>query len=41
MRGPGTPLPREPGVPPNTHISPELSLRRPTMHDNRVVLPQP
>lgn len=39
--GPGTPDPRDPGLPPNTHISPEFNLRRPTIHDNSVVLPQP
>lgn len=41
MRGPGTPEPFEPGLPPNTHISPEFNLRLPTIHDKRVVLPQP
>lgn len=39
--GPGTPLPSSPGLPPNTHNSPELSLLRPTMHVSRVVFPQP
>lgn len=34
-------LPLVPGLPPNTNISPEFNLRRPTMHDNNVVLPQP
>lgn len=39
--GPGTPDPFDPGRPPSTQISPEFSLRRPTMHDNKVVFPQP
>jgi hypothetical protein len=39
--GPGTPLPLEPGFPPSTQISPELSLRRPTMQLRSVVFPQP
>lgn len=34
-------LPRVPGFPPNTQISPELIRFRPTIHDNNVVLPQP
>lgn len=41
IRGPGTPDPLEPGVPPNTQISPEFKRLRPTMHDNSVVFPQP
>lgn len=41
MRGPGTPEPFDPGRPPRTHISPEFSLRLPTMHDSSVVFPQP
>lgn len=40
-RGPGTPLPLDPGVPPSTHISPELSRFLPTMQLSRVVFPQP
>lgn len=41
IRGPGTPLPRLPGVPPNTQISPEFNRLRPTIHDKSVVFPQP
>lgn len=41
MRGPGTPDPREPGRPPRTQISPEYKRRLPTIHDKRVVFPQP
>lgn len=41
IRGPGTPEPRDPGVPPNTQISPEFNRRRPTIHDNNVVFPHP
>lgn len=39
--GPGTPLPLDPGVPPNTHISPEFRRLRPTMQLRSVVFPQP
>lgn len=39
--GPGTPLPLDPGVPPNTHISPEFNLLLPTMHESNVVFPHP
>lgn len=41
MRGPGTPLPADPGLPPSTHISPAFSLLRPTMQLSNVVLPHP
>lgn len=41
IRGPGTPLPAEPGLPPRTQISPALSLLRPTIQLSNVVLPQP
>lgn len=41
IRGPGTPLPADPGLPPRTHISPAFSLLRPTMQLNNVVLPHP
>lgn len=41
IRGPGTPLPADPGLPPNTHISPAFSLLRPTMQLNNVVFPHP
>jgi hypothetical protein len=34
-------LPRVPGFPPSTQISPLFSRLRPTIHDNNVVLPQP
>lgn len=34
-------LPFVPGFPPNTKISPEFSLRLPTIHDKSVVFPQP
>lgn len=30
-----------PGFPPSTQISPEFSLRLPTIHDKRVVFPHP
>ena len=41
IRGPGTPEPRLPGVPPKTQISPESNRLRPTIHDKSVVLPHP
>lgn len=41
IRGPGTPDPREPGVPPNTQISPEFNRLRPTIQDKSVVFPHP
>lgn len=34
-------VPFVPGLPPNTHISPEFSFLRPTMQDNSVVFPHP
>jgi hypothetical protein len=34
-------LPRVPGLPPRTKISPEFKRFRPTIHDKRVVLPHP
>lgn len=41
MRGPGTPLPGTPGFWPNTVTSPLFNCLFPTMHESRVVLPQP
>jgi len=41
IRGPGTPLPADPGLPPSTQISPAFSLLRPTIQLNNVVLPHP
>jgi hypothetical protein len=41
IRGPGTPDPGEPGIPPKTFNCPLFKYFRPTMHDNRVVFPQP